>query len=198
MWNRYQPRLYKVKPNGYGRSISLNASPLWHDGQISNWPAHQTKNGCSEVFRGCRTGSSLKNQKMATKWSETRLDGSNTGVKSMVSQRTIKILVSVNYRKMNTNLWTSHRKPTLKINVLWAALPNMPCKPRCQFGFLHPSLSACCPGLSLPTDNLSVSLVCVSIGIYLFPHDFFSSIISCFLSLIYIYLASVGIFMDSF
>lgn len=97
----------------------------------------------------------------------------NTGVKSMVPQRTIKILVSVHLRKMNTNLWTSHREPTLKINVLWAALPNMSCKPRCQFGFLHPSLSACCPGLSLPTDNLSVSLVCVSIDIYLFPHDFF-------------------------
>lgn len=45
--------------------------------------------------------------------------------------------------KMNAKIWASHCKPTLKINVLWAALPNMACKPRCQFGFLHSSLPAC-------------------------------------------------------
>lgn len=75
--------------------------------------------------------------------------------------------------KMNSKLWTSHCKATLKINFLWAVMPNMPCKPRCQFGFLHLSLSACCSGLSLPADNLSVSLVHVSIGLYLFPRFFF-------------------------
>lgn len=90
--------------------------------------------------------------------------------------------------KINAKIWASHCKPTLKINVLWAVLPNMPCKPRCQFGFLHPSLPACCSGLSLPTVNLSVSLVCVSIGLNLFPHEFFPPLNYLMFSVPYLHL----------
>lgn len=56
----------------------------------------------------------------------------------------------------------------------------MSCELRCQTCLVNQGVSlafytqGCLPaGLSLPTDNLSVSLVCVSIGIDLFPHDFF-------------------------
>lgn len=85
-------------------------------------------------------------------------------VESTVMQCTEKIFVFSECRR-NTNCWTSDCRPTLKINVFWAALPNMPCKPRCHFGFLHLSLPACWSGLSLPTDNLPVCLVCVSTGL---------------------------------
>lgn len=91
--------------------------------------------------------------------------------------------------KRNTKRLTFNYRPTLKINVLWAALPNMPCKPRCHFGFLHLGLPACWSGLSIPTENLSV---CVSTGIdsscLYVPH-----LLHC-----HVYLASVGIFLDSF